>query len=156
VATRLAKRNVVEAEIKEKFMSTTSSTSSIASSGELQSQFLNLLVTQLKNQDPTNPMDSNAMTAELAQFSQLEQLENLSSQFSQVLSTTQESYANSLVGKTVTYNVTASDGTTSYTSGVVGAVDTQDSSTVKLIVGDSNTSTNTNTTIALSDVLAVQ
>ncbi|MGA2677978.1 MAG: flagellar hook capping FlgD N-terminal domain-containing protein [Sedimentisphaerales bacterium] len=135
-------------------MSTTSSTSSIASSSSLQSQFLNLLVTQLKNQDPTDPMDSNAMTAELAQFSQLEQLENLSSQFSQVLSTTQESYANSLVGKTVTYNVTASDGTTSYASGTVNAVDMQDSSAVQLIVGDS--STNTNTTIALSDVLAVQ
>ena len=131
-------------------MSTTSSTSSIASSGELQSQFLNLLVTQLKNQDPTNPMDSNQMTAELAQFSQLEQLENLSSQFSSVLSTTQKSYANSLVGKTVTYSVTDSSGNTSYTSGTVNAVDMRDSSAVNLIVGDSDS------TIALSDVLAVQ
>ena len=135
-------------------MSDTSSTSSIASSSTLQSQFLNLLVTQLKNQDPTSPMDDSQMTAELAQFSELEQMENLSSQFSQVLSTTQESYANSLVGKTVTYSVTDSSGNSSYASGTVGAVDTQDSSTVQLIVGDS--STNTNTTIALSDVLAVQ
>ena len=131
-------------------MSTTSPAPSITSSSALQSQFLNLLVTQLKNQDPTNPMDSNQMTAQLAQFSQLEQLENLSTQFSDVLSTTQKSYANSLVGKTVTYSVTASDGTTSYTSGTVNAVDMQDSSTIKLIVGDSETS------VALSDVLAVQ
>ena len=131
-----------------------STTPAISSSSALQSQFLNLLVTQLKNQDPTNPMDSNQMTAELAQFSQLEQLENLSSQFSNVLSTTQKSYANSLVGKTVTYSVTDSSGNTSYTSGTVDAVDMRDSSAVKLIVGDSNT--NTNTTIALSDVLAVQ
>lgn len=35
--------------------------------------FLNLLVTQLKNQDPLKPMDSTSFVAELAQFSQLEQ-----------------------------------------------------------------------------------
>lgn len=35
--------------------------------------FLNLLVTQLKNQDPLKPMESTAFVAELAQFSQLEQ-----------------------------------------------------------------------------------
>ena len=131
-------------------MSTTSSTSSIASSSELQSQFLNLLVTQLKNQDPTSPMDDNQMTAELAQFSQLEQMENLSSQFSDVLSTTQKSYANSLVGRTVTYSVTDSSGNSSYASGTVNAVDMEDSGTINLVVGDSNT------TVALDDVLAVQ
>ena len=38
--------------------------------------FLNLLVTQLKHQDPLNPMDSADFTAQLAQFSSLEQLEN--------------------------------------------------------------------------------
>jgi flagellar basal-body rod modification protein FlgD len=95
-------------------------------------------------------MDDSQMTAELAQFSQLEQLENLSSQFSQVLSTTQESYANSLVGKTVTYSVTDSSGNSSYASGTVNAVDMEDSGTINLVVGDSNT------TVALDNVLAVQ
>ena len=38
--------------------------------------FLNLLVTQLKNQDPLKPMDSSSFIAELAQFSQLEQSAN--------------------------------------------------------------------------------
>ena len=38
--------------------------------------FLNLLVTQLKNQDPLKPMDSSSFVAELAQFSQLEQSAN--------------------------------------------------------------------------------
>ncbi|HUT71817.1 MAG TPA: flagellar hook assembly protein FlgD [Desulfatiglandales bacterium] len=37
-------------------------------------QFLTLLVAQLKNQDPLNPMESADMTAQLAQFSSLEQL----------------------------------------------------------------------------------
>ncbi len=40
--------------------------------------FLTLLLTQLQNQDPTNPMENTEMTAQLAQFSQLEQLANMS------------------------------------------------------------------------------
>lgn len=36
--------------------------------------FLQLLITQIKNQDPTQPMDSTAFLSQLAQFSQLEQL----------------------------------------------------------------------------------
>ena len=31
--------------------------------------FLNLLMTQLKNQDPTSPLDTNQFTSELVQFS---------------------------------------------------------------------------------------
>lgn len=37
-----------------------------------QADFLNLMITQLKNQDPMNPMDNEAFIAQLAQFSQLE------------------------------------------------------------------------------------
>ncbi|MDR1040945.1 MAG: flagellar hook assembly protein FlgD [Deltaproteobacteria bacterium] len=39
--------------------------------------FLTLLLTQLQNQDPFNPMEDTEMSAQLAQFSQLEQLTNL-------------------------------------------------------------------------------
>ena len=35
--------------------------------------FLQLLTTQLKNQDPTSPMDSNQFTQQLVEFSQVEQ-----------------------------------------------------------------------------------
>ncbi|MEQ1795928.1 MAG: flagellar hook assembly protein FlgD [Nitrospira sp.] len=38
-----------------------------------QNDFLKLLVTQLKNQDPLKPMDNTSFVAELAQFSQLDQ-----------------------------------------------------------------------------------
>jgi len=40
--------------------------------------FLLLLLTQLQNQDPTNPMENTDMVAQLAQFSQLEQIANVS------------------------------------------------------------------------------
>jgi flagellar basal-body rod modification protein FlgD len=39
--------------------------------------FLQLLVTQLQNQDPLSPMDSTGFTAQLAQFSSLEELQNI-------------------------------------------------------------------------------
>jgi len=40
-------------------------------------EFLHMLVTQLQNQDPLNPMDSTGFTAQLAQFSSLEELQNI-------------------------------------------------------------------------------
>ena len=43
--------------------------------------FLQLLVTQMSNQDPLEPMDNSAMLAQLAQFSALEQMQNLNDQF---------------------------------------------------------------------------
>ncbi len=46
--------------------------------------FLNLLVTQLKNQDPLSPTDNTAFVAQLAQFSSLEGINNLNSSFAGV------------------------------------------------------------------------
>jgi flagellar basal-body rod modification protein FlgD len=61
--------------------STPAATSSTSSSGNAAldqlsgnfSTFLTLLTTQLKNQDPTSPMDSNQFTQQLVEFSQVEQ-----------------------------------------------------------------------------------
>ena len=44
------------------------------SKGMGQDEFLKMLVAQLKNQDPLNPMDGKDMAAQLAQFSTVEQL----------------------------------------------------------------------------------
>ena len=56
----------------------TSTTATTAKSQTLgQSDFLNLLVAQMKNQDPLNPSDPTQFTSQLAQYSQLEQLFNL-------------------------------------------------------------------------------
>ena len=56
--------------------SATSTTSTDPSLKQLSgnfSTFLTLLTTQLKNQDPTSPMDSNAFTQQLVMYSQVEQ-----------------------------------------------------------------------------------
>lgn len=50
-----------------------------SSAGLDKNAFLKLLVTQLKNQDPTSTQDPNAMVQQLTSFSNLEQLQNLGS-----------------------------------------------------------------------------
>jgi len=72
-------------------------------------EFLNLLVTQLKNQDPLNPSDPTEFTAQLAQYSSLEQLYNLNESmaaFEAVQGESERLSALSLIGKNV---VAASD-----------------------------------------------
>src|ERR1700690_4399080 len=54
--------------------STTTSSSSSANSLGNESTFLQLMVTEIQNQDPTAPMDSATFLTQLAQFSQLEQV----------------------------------------------------------------------------------
>src|SRR5690349_4573825 len=68
------------------------------------STFLTLLTTQLKNQDPTSPMDSNQFTQQLVQFSQVEQQINTNSNLSTLISQGQTqigAYATSYLGKGV-------------------------------------------------------
>jgi flagellar basal-body rod modification protein FlgD len=54
--------------------STSSSQSSTSSGVPTEQMFLQLLVAQMKNQDPLNPTDGTQFVAQLAQFSQLEQV----------------------------------------------------------------------------------
>ena len=69
--------------------------------------FLNLLITQLQNQDPLNPTDSVEFTAQLAQFSSLEQLGNVNDNLKQLQNfqaSINNSQAVSLIGKEITAN----------------------------------------------------
>ena len=79
------------------------STPAITSASNIQMDYMKLLVTQLQNQNPLEPMDNNDMASQLAQFSQLSQLESMSSSFAEVLETTNRSYANSLLGKNISF-----------------------------------------------------
>lgn len=51
--------------------------------------FLKLLITQLRNQDPLNPLDQNEFLAQTAQFTSLENLQNISTQLSEMKSLAQ-------------------------------------------------------------------
>ena len=74
--------------------------------------FLQLLVTQMKNQDPLNPSSDTEFVAQLATFSQLEQLQNLSL-------ASEKSQAFSLVGKDVIVQSEDSSGKKTEVTGMV-------------------------------------
>ncbi len=76
---------------------------SMQSASSQKLDFMNLLVTQLQNQNPLEPMDNQDMSAQLAQFSQLEQMENLNQSFDQLLENSQRSFANDMIGKQVSF-----------------------------------------------------
>lgn len=80
--------------------------------------FLNLMVAQLRYQDPMNPADSGEFLAQNAQFTALEKLEDMADQTTALLSAQISFGASGLVGRHVTY--LNEDGTSS--SGLVGSV----------------------------------
>ncbi|MCM3625946.1 flagellar hook capping protein [Paenibacillus glycanilyticus] len=86
--------------------------------------FLELLVTQLKNQDPLQPQDNAAFITQMAQFTSVEQLMNMSDQLSllnQNLGT-----ASSIIGKTVSWYEQDEEGETKLMYDVVSSIVSQD------------------------------
>jgi len=63
--------------------------------------FMKLLVTQLKYQDPTRPMEDREFVAQMAQFSALEQMNNLNKEMLNLLKSSRSSEAFSLLGKEI-------------------------------------------------------
>ncbi|RIJ69249.1 flagellar hook assembly protein FlgD [Rummeliibacillus sp. TYF005] len=69
--------------------------------------FLQLLVTQLQNQDPTSPMDDKEFISQMAQFSSLEQMQNVAKSIdslSQIAKQSQLMQYNSFIGKNITWH----------------------------------------------------
>jgi len=71
--------------------------------------FLKLLVAQMKNQDPTSPMESTDYVAQLATFSQVEQSVQVNSKLDQMLQASALEQADALIGR----HATSADGKTS-------------------------------------------
>ncbi len=86
---------------------TNTGTSALASLSNNFNDFLQLLTTQLQNQDPSSPLDSNQFTSELVQFSQVEQQINTNQDLTQIINLTQATQVEQsagLLGKPVTVN----------------------------------------------------
>jgi flagellar basal-body rod modification protein FlgD len=81
-------------------------TNTLASLTNNFNDFLSLLTTQLKNQDPTSPMDTNQFTSQLVQFTAVSQQIETNKTLGQLLTASQAqqlSQASALVGKSVSF-----------------------------------------------------
>ncbi|WP_223066775.1 flagellar hook capping FlgD N-terminal domain-containing protein [Paenibacillus caui] len=94
-------------------------------------QFLKILITQLQNQDPMQPLEDKEFIAQMAQFTSVEQLMNISSQLTAMNQSLGS--VSGLIGKQVTwmqestdgsseYNVDGSSASGTYTTGIVDSI----------------------------------
>jgi flagellar basal-body rod modification protein FlgD len=123
--------------------STTTGTQSNAASAQQQlssnfDTFLTLLTTQLQNQDPLSPMDSNQFTQQLVEFSQVEQQIDSNKNLESLISLTKNQASTdavSFLGKTLT----VTDGTGALMNGQANWTYSlnSDATTAHLVVSDS-------------------
>lgn len=80
----------------------TTSTSDTSSSSLDYDAFLQLMIAQMENQDPTDPMDTSEYMAQLASFTEVEQSILTNQKLDALLSSSTLDQAGSLIGKTAT------------------------------------------------------
>jgi flagellar basal-body rod modification protein FlgD len=98
---------------------TSSTTSTRAPQQEMNADvFMQLLVTQLRNQDPSSPMDTNEMLAQTTQLASMEQLTTLTGLTEENFSLNMRAAASALLGQSVDYR----DAEGNTVSGIVSSV----------------------------------
>ncbi len=121
--------------------STASSAAAAATNSLNYNDFLTLLMAEMKNQDPTQPMDPAQMVSQLATVSEVGQAVQTNTNLASLLTATSLTQAESLIGKTIT----SSDGAA---SGQVASVS---------VTGAGATATLTSgATVSLADGASVQ
>ena len=96
-----------------------------------QDAFLQLLITQLRYQDPTDPLQDREFVAQLAQFTALEQAQQTNDMLMLLAQLTSATQAISLVGRTVEYVGESGEVETGEVSGI-----TFDQGTPYLLIGE--------------------
>lgn len=118
----------------QKAGSSTAGDSTTGASSLGKDSFLQLLVTQMQNQNPLDPQDNSEFVAQLAQFSSLETMQNLSTSVDAIggmYQSSQALQASSLVGRTVTVDSGSTNVDTS--TDLVGSVVLPSASTVTTV-----------------------
>lgn len=78
-------------------------TTSVTGIGASQDQFIQLLIAQLRNQSPLDPIKSQDFIAQLASLQTVQGLTSLNASFGQMLKLQQLTQGTDLLGKTVSY-----------------------------------------------------
>ncbi|MCI4678796.1 flagellar hook assembly protein FlgD [Rhodoblastus acidophilus] len=104
-------------------------------------EFLQLLVTELQNQDPTNPMDPTQQVSQLASFSSVEQQVQTNSTLTSLLNNSYISQAEAAIGKTAT----SADGSV---SGTISSVSISSSGATATLTDGNTLSLGTGVTIS--------
>jgi flagellar basal-body rod modification protein FlgD len=104
-----------------------------ALSGIGSDQFLQLLVAQLQNQDPLDPVSDKDFINQLATLNTVQGLSDLNASFSQMLKLTQLTQSADLIGKTIEYTPVDSSDTK---TGKVDSVSVQDGNYVLQVGSD--------------------
>ncbi|MBV7536904.1 flagellar hook assembly protein FlgD [Duganella sp. sic0402] len=138
---------IIDTPVNLNSTTTTKTTTDTDSVQADQDKFMKLLVTQLKNQDPLNPMDNAAMTSQLAQLSTVTGINKVNATLESLRSdvaATQSSTAINLIGKGILVegkgltlsSTTDEDGKTT-SSSVFGVELASDSQAVAIAIQDS-------------------
>jgi len=96
-----------------------------------QNEFLKLLVTQMRNQDPMQPVSDTEFIAQMAQFSSLEQTKTMSADITKLRQGNDFLQATNLLGKEVRLHL----GDMAFTKGIVTDLNVKDGE-ARIIVGE--------------------
>jgi flagellar basal-body rod modification protein FlgD len=108
IASVVAQQNAAAAQASAAAAAQTGSAATTSLDGNF-NDFLNMLMTQLQNQDPTSPMDTDTFTSELVQFSSVEQQIQTNTSLTNLIQLTQGSeviQGSSMIGQQVTVQST--------------------------------------------------
>jgi len=100
-------------------------------------EFLQLLTTEMQNQDPMQPVDDTQSVAQLAQFSALSATEEMNTSFQNFQSTFGVMQSATLIGKTVTVDTPDASGNTSTVTGKVSSIEVQNGQPYFTVTGTS-------------------
>ncbi|UJF35347.1 flagellar hook assembly protein FlgD [Paenibacillus hexagrammi] len=96
--------------------------------------FLKILITQLQNQDPTQPLQDKEFIAQMAQFTSVEQLTNMASEIK--LMRQSLGFTSELIGKSVTWTSTDSSGLSATKTGIVDSITFKDGNQYANVKGE--------------------
>jgi flagellar basal-body rod modification protein FlgD len=91
-------------QVSQDFLNTVNTRNNTSTTDETQDRFMTLLVTQMKNQDPLNPMDNAQVTSQMAQLNTVTGINKLNETMSSLIGSVQlgQSYqATSMIGRNV-------------------------------------------------------